>query len=934
MSDSSENNKELDQYGVWVKTPPHDDETEEFLPLNDGSGDSEKEVASSDFSFLDGLSSEDDEKLEDDFSDFQISDDTNDNSEVSTEEAVQPTDVKSEQDIEDNSVEIPVKEIDSPADESGDQAVSLDEFFSDDTSSENTSNSSEDSHPDDGEISLDEFFDTDSSLSDKNESLGADTIQNEEPLDIDLEFDDTVEVKMEDTGDSDDFSLADIPDDGTPASASSDNTESINLSDFFNDDPPSDSPAEPSVSKVLTPESSSESVDVDNFDNVFDSLQDSNPSPRDTSTVENSEPTETEEVDLSEFGLDSDDESSPAEASEEAEEAQKDIKTNFDISVSADDGGDDESIADTGASDATEESVSLVQDGKTEPRKTEEVQSASSDSDFDVDSLLDSIEDENGQSVSLGDAPAESTKSAPKAVVEETPAVEPVESIMEEKNEEPAEDASAELEEIPDSFDEEINSLTEPVDSNEEIDIPVVAPIREAAEEPIETTDEQPSEDKEDMDNSATDILKQIAAEIQNLRREITGLKTDVENIKNKATLSASEPKSVAAAPLTEEPVAEDSASAEELPDVDESAAEEEEEVALSGDELGNILGSADFAEEAPASEEPIERTIDTTLDEPEETPFTEEESQPSEEVPEEPAEQAVAAEEPEEVVFEEPMPIDSSSADEFVDETRDLETDVDVPEVLESVQEPEVIEPDFAEPEEEVALSGDELGNILGSADFAEEDTATEEPIEKSAETEDVETDDSAAIETTEEVPAAEPLEESPVEELEELPVLEEIVPDEEPSAQEEEEVALSGDELGNILGSADFAEASTAETTDIQLSDDNIEYLTSEEPIEEIDDTWNAEDLAKTATVLDDTEEEEPAVISGVTSVTEESTADDDDDSDSFIPDNMRSEIKAVLSYMDQLLESLPEEKIAEFAKSEEFNTYKKLFKELGLA
>ena len=279
-------------------------------------------------------------------------------------------------------------------------------------------------------------------------------------------------------------------------------------------------------------------------------------------------------------------------------------------------------------------------------------------------------------------------------------------------------------------------------------------------------------------------------------------------------------------------------------------------------------------------------------------------------------------------------MPIDSSSADEFVDETRDLETDVDVPEVLESVQEPEVIEPDFAEPEEEVALSGDELGNILGSADFAEEDTATEEPIEKSAETEDVETDDSAAIETTEEVPAAEPLEESPVEELEELPVLEEIVPDEEPSAQEEEEVALSGDELGNILGSADFAEASTAETTDIQLSDDNIEYLTSEEPIEEIDDTWNAEDLAKTATVLDDTEEEEPAVISGVTSVTEESTADDDDDSDSFIPDNMRSEIKAVLSYMDQLLESLPEEKIAEFAKSEEFNTYKKLFKELGLA
>jgi uncharacterized protein TP_0179 len=35
-----------------------------------------------------------------------------------------------------------------------------------------------------------------------------------------------------------------------------------------------------------------------------------------------------------------------------------------------------------------------------------------------------------------------------------------------------------------------------------------------------------------------------------------------------------------------------------------------------------------------------------------------------------------------------------------------------------------------------------------------------------------------------------------------------------------------------------------------------------------------------------------------------------------------------------MDQLLENLPEEKIMEFAKSEQFITYKKLFTELGLA
>ncbi|MDR0599814.1 MAG: MSCRAMM family adhesin SdrC [Treponema sp.] len=49
--------------------------------------------------------------------------------------------------------------------------------------------------------------------------------------------------------------------------------------------------------------------------------------------------------------------------------------------------------------------------------------------------------------------------------------------------------------------------------------------------------------------------------------------------------------------------------------------------------------------------------------------------------------------------------------------------------------------------------------------------------------------------------------------------------------------------------------------------------------------------------------------------------------------IPSNLKRELKTVLSYMDRLLESLPEEKIEEFAKSEYFDTYKKLFEELGL-
>ena len=47
-----------------------------------------------------------------------------------------------------------------------------------------------------------------------------------------------------------------------------------------------------------------------------------------------------------------------------------------------------------------------------------------------------------------------------------------------------------------------------------------------------------------------------------------------------------------------------------------------------------------------------------------------------------------------------------------------------------------------------------------------------------------------------------------------------------------------------------------------------------------------------------------------------------------------DLKQDIKSVLLYMDQLLENLPEEKIIEFAKSDEFVTYKKLFNELGLS
>jgi hypothetical protein len=45
------------------------------------------------------------------------------------------------------------------------------------------------------------------------------------------------------------------------------------------------------------------------------------------------------------------------------------------------------------------------------------------------------------------------------------------------------------------------------------------------------------------------------------------------------------------------------------------------------------------------------------------------------------------------------------------------------------------------------------------------------------------------------------------------------------------------------------------------------------------------------------------------------------------------LKERLKTVLVAMDQILESLPEDKIREFAESEYFDTYKTLFDVLGV-
>jgi hypothetical protein len=75
----------------------------------------------------------------------------------------------------------------------------------------------------------------------------------------------------------------------------------------------------------------------------------------------------------------------------------------------------------------------------------------------------------------------------------------------------------------------------------------------------------------------------------------------------------------------------------------------------------------------------------------------------------------------------------------------------------------------------------------------------------------------------------------------------------------------------------------------------------------------------------------------IPGIASVPQEESAEieiTDSGEKKDISPALKGKLREVLSYMDHLLESLPEEKIEEFAHSEHFDTYKRLFKELDLA
>ncbi len=325
---------------------------------------------------------------------------------------------------------------------------------------------------------------------------------------------------------------------------------------------------------------------------------------------------------------------------------------------------------------------------------------------------------------------------------------------------------------------------------------------------------------------------------------------------------------------------------------------EEDETIALTGDELDNILNTAEFTEEAgkPTEIDDYIGSIDTSG----------KEDQASEE-PEEVSADLLQSDEDllrdtelEETLYEEPeLPADELPIEEITIED-EAETDIEAESLTESASEPQQEEVDMLAGEEsEVdALAQMDIESEL--AEIEELEDETEEDFEFDSGDLDIdltipEKEETAEVETEAETP-------KPVEEA-----AEEI---EEAQAVEPEEELESFEELEEL-------EEEPADGMDL------LEEA-SEEPEElEVEEAEEAEDWSPDLTSADEDEVE----------VAEPTAAGAQSSNGSAMSGDLKAEIKTVLRYMDQLLEALPEEKIQEFARSEHFIVYKRLFEELGL-
>ena len=617
------------------------------------------------------------------------------------------------------------------------------------------------------------------------------------------------------------------------------------------------------------------------------------------------------------------------------------------------------------------------------------------------------------------------------------------------------------------SGDEPLPTLTVTADDDERI--PSAPSDETEAVETSTATEEAFSPPQTDhaengTSTATTDILQQIMGELRSLKDEIAGLKNDVEQMRSRAAITESGVQEETV-PTVDNVLAEaDTSTADgEIPAFTEGEDESQdatnaadaggffggddvdETIALSLDELGNILNTADFTEEeasesAPADDEvsifgDIDDNVpeqdygqatslqmdfsENELEEPEITAFENdvEDADTGEALPEEipvpkvddviveseqtdfidnsdAADDALTedklsylAEEPTDGEVMPPLPEETQELDTSVFDT---DTAADDAPAAETETTDAASEQDEAEPSIEPVPVTEDIGTIevelpeaeafttdapiTDTASTAELSTVTdntaepaeppavdattttaetetptidatdavtiaESPIDVDAAAETPLADEDSAVtteaSTADATDAATTIAESPAVDIDatiaETPLTDEDTAETEtPAIDATDAVTIAESPAIDVDAAAEtpLADEDSAVSTEASTADATNAATIAESPAVDVDAP-----TTETPLTDEDTTETEAQVAAPIAATSLESTQEAEPAVDG-IPGDLRQEIKSVLSYMDQLLENLPEEKIAEFAQSDQFTTYKKLFKELGLA
>ncbi|MFA6936691.1 MAG: hypothetical protein WCQ67_00505 [Treponema sp.] len=1039
MKDSTDN-KELDQYGVWVKKTSKEPNKEALTSSKN------EDTLLPDFSFLDDASNN-----------YAKDDSKNKNSDFETEETSLTPDELSNIAVSagDNSSE----KSETPT--SGDEEISLDDFitggFSDDspiTNEDTTKAESKDNKESaaDGEISLDEFLDTPSADTAKSDSksedisvddfLGSgssakpsssdevslddfldtpsvekspkeDEIVDENPMDIDLSFDDTMSVQSENSSDNANKTETETPEISDQKGKDLNGTEEIDMSSF-------NEPASKNADA-----SKSTEVSLDDFDSQFGNIVDENDSSKvqkSSSHEAKSDNSNTEDIDLSDFGIDeSSEEKNVILPGTEPKEKVND-NVDYEMNVSTDDESSVGGIAtETSSNSDQEENVNLETEPAANEEKTEtndeiisSIDVSAPADDFDVDEIMNSVKDEQGKTVCIGKTADAIAKDVETVSFEDNkkPTEEIKPELIEDLNDVSTLDESAVEKTIPisvendstpkqsedntdfndiieqpqdskdilDYLPDNIASTISDVDKKEDADentnaifhttevapendvesipkeldekdiansISIFEPVN--AETPVENNDSpasldennttaQETQDAEKESNSEIeciskenhDILDKIAKDLASLKDEINGLKTEFEDLKNNSSVPANI-----------------STKQQEKEEGFFAGNDEDETIALSGDELNNILNNADFTTPKSVSDDDLNEQKEAV--EPE---SVEAEAVEPEELKEETITDNISENKTEPAADEEKHDSESPLGS--------LDSSLEIPD-QDDYESDNGLKMDFSnEKLEEPVFDNLDLGNSI-EPETHEEDISIPKVDDILVESSNSDLMDSNITSENDNSKAEEPVA-SDVEETEPLPLENEQTSTdnfEEPKVEEPSD-NLNNDSISKPINL--FKEEEPADITD-----DNLNYL-SEEPKEETpsmkeqelqEDNSSTEDTEPVDSVFDQwgkpsednsfeeskaveqqeeqiEDKEEPAdelkaeEIETTKPVVNNTTSSDSN----TIPSDMKQEIKSVLSYMDQLLENLPEDKITEFAQSKQFETYKKLFSELGLA